>query len=89
LNKTIRRNGFSEQGYNMPREMKPNVLIDTLIDMTQQKNGRALAAYLGVLPSTITKIRQGDQQVTAEIMIKIHERTGMSIARIKQLAGQV
>lgn len=72
----------------MPREMKPNRLIDTLISMTKQKNGRALAVYLGAQPSTITKIRQGDQPVTAELMIKIHEKTGLPIHRIKELAGQ-
>lgn len=71
----------------MPRDIKPNRLIDTLITEQRLKHGYALSTFLDVLPSTITKIRKG-QVVTGDLMIRIHERTGMSIARIKELAGQ-
>jgi plasmid maintenance system antidote protein VapI len=72
----------------MPRLVKAHPLIDTLLAEQHLKHGRALSQSLAVQPSVITKIRNGAVPVSAEMMIRIHEKFDMPIARIKALAGQ-
>lgn len=76
-----------EEGY-MPRAHKPHTLLDTLRAEHQLKNDFALVQFLGLTPPAISKVRHGANAVSAELMIRIHECTGMPIKRIKQLAGQ-
>lgn len=72
----------------MPRLLKPNALLDTILKEQQLKNDAALTRALQLTPSAISKIRGGTNVVSAEIMISLHEKYGMPIARIKSLAGQ-
>jgi plasmid maintenance system antidote protein VapI len=64
-----------------------NVLLDALLDEQRLKNDAALARWLDVAPSVISKIRRGKVSITASAMISIHERAGMPISRIKALAS--
>lgn len=52
-----------------------------------KKNNQALAAFLGIKPPMISKVRHARTMVSAELMITIHEKTGMPIAEIKRLVG--
>lgn len=72
----------------MPRLHQPHLLLDTLRAAHGLKNDFALVQFLGLTPPAISKVRHGANQVSAELMIRIHEKTGMPIARIKELAGQ-
>lgn len=72
----------------MPRLHQPHCLLDTIRAEHQLKNDFALVQFLGVTPPALSKVRHGVNLVSAELMIAIHEKTGMSIARIKELASQ-
>lgn len=44
---------------------------------------RQLCAALGIKPPLLSKIRNGVLRVSSDVIILIHEKTGMSIADIK------
>jgi plasmid maintenance system antidote protein VapI len=45
----------------------------------------ALARALGVPPPTISKIRNGKSNLSAEIILKIHRLTGLSVNTIDRM----
>lgn len=60
-------------------------LLDELQSRFEIKNDRQLAAKLGVSTPVISRVRNGKCAVSADIMIRIHEVFGLSIAEIKGL----
>ena len=66
--------------------MKPHRLLDHIIVAYKLKSDRQLAQHLGVASSTVCKIRSRACPLTAEIMLKIHDYTGMSIQSIRELS---
>jgi len=60
-------------------------LLDELQSRFEIKNDRQLSERLDVAPPIISRIRNGKSNVSADIMIKIHEVFGLSIAEIKEL----
>ena len=60
-------------------------LLDELQKRFEIPNDRKLAAKLDVGTPTISRIRNGKCAVSADIMIRIHEIFGLSIAEIKEL----
>ena len=60
-------------------------LLDFLKREYELKSDRALCDALGVTPPVISRIRARRCKVSAELMITIHEKTGMSIEDIKNL----
>lgn len=60
-------------------------LFDHIKETYSIKNDRTLAKELGLSHPTVSRIQSGKARVTAEIMIAIHEKYGMSIADIKAM----
>lgn len=58
-------------------------LLDYLKTRFEIKNDRQLAKELGFSTPTISKIRTGKYNVSAELIIAIHERFNMTIKEIK------
>lgn len=58
-------------------------LLDFLKKEYQLKNDAALAKALGVKSPTISKLRANKHNVSAEMIIIIHKKTGMSIEDIE------
>lgn len=63
-------------------------LLDFLKKEYELKSDRALCDALGVTPPVISRIRNGKSNVSAEMIIIIHKKTGMSIEDIEQLIGE-
>jgi plasmid maintenance system antidote protein VapI len=63
-------------------------LLDFLKKEYKLKNDAALAKALGIKPPTVSKIRADRQNISAEMKIIIHKKTGMSIADIESFLGE-
>jgi plasmid maintenance system antidote protein VapI len=63
-------------------------LLDFLKKEYELKSDRALCEALGVTPPVISRIRARRCGVSAEIMIIIHKKTGMSIEDIEELINE-
>ncbi len=64
-------------------------LFDKIIFDEKLKNDAALARFLEIQPPQISKIRHGNLQVGDSLKINIHKRTGLSIAKIEELIGDM
>lgn len=62
-----------------------NVLLDHLIEHLELKNNRALAQYLGVTQSALSKIRYGTNKPSAEFILLVYDKTKLSIEEIREL----
>lgn len=65
-----------------------NVLLDTLIERLELKNNRALAQYLGVTQSLLSKIRYGTNKASGDFILLVYDKTGINIDEIRALAAQ-
>ena len=63
-------------------------LLDFLKKEYKLKNDAALAKALGIKPPTVSKLRANRQNISAEMKIIIHKKTGMSIADIEEFLGE-
>jgi hypothetical protein len=63
-----------------------NLLLDAVAEHLEAKNDAALCRELEVLPSLISKIRHG-RSVGAQLLIRMHEVTGLSIRDLRLLMG--
>ena len=60
-------------------------LLDELQSRFDIKNDRQLAAKLNLSTPVISRIRNGKSAVSSDVIIRIHEVLGLSIAEIKGL----
>lgn len=60
-------------------------LLDTIKERYSIKNDAELSRTLDVPPPTISKIRSGRVNVSADIILRIHECLGMPVADIRSL----
>jgi plasmid maintenance system antidote protein VapI len=60
-------------------------LLDTVKERYSIKNDAELSRTLDVPPPTISKIRSGRVNVSADIILRIHEVLGMPVADIRAL----
>lgn len=58
-------------------------LLDAVIAKIGLKNDAALSRVLEVAPPVISKLRHGHLQVGANLLIRLHEESGMSIRELK------
>lgn len=65
----------------------PDTLLDTIKQRLGNKTDAALARRLVVAPSLISKIRHRRQIVSAEVLISMHEETGLSLRDLRLLHG--
>ncbi|WP_151637802.1 hypothetical protein [Noviherbaspirillum aerium] len=69
------------------RVYDPNRLLDSVRDALQLANDAALARTLQVRPPVLSKIRHRRTPVSASLLIRIHEETNFSIAKLRELLG--
>jgi plasmid maintenance system antidote protein VapI len=60
-------------------------LLDKVKELYSIKNDAQLSRTLDVPPPTISKIRSGKITVSADMILRIHETLGMSVADIRAL----
>jgi hypothetical protein len=70
-----------------PSNFVPNRLLDTLIDKMHLKNDAELCRVLEVQPPIISKIRHRKLTVGATILLRMHEKSELSIRDLKELAA--
>lgn len=66
--------------------MKHHRLLDHILVAYKLKSDRQLAQHIGVASSTICKIRSRACPLSAEVMLKIHDYTGMPIQSIREMS---
>lgn len=65
----------------------PNPLLDRLKSFAPGQNDVGLAAALGVTKSNISKIRNKHADISAEMLLNMHEMSGLSIRELRDLMG--
>ena len=70
-----------------PSSFVPNRLLDTLIEKMQLKNDAELCRVLEVQPPIVSKIRHRKLAVGATILLRMHEKSELSIRDLKELAS--
>jgi hypothetical protein len=71
-----------------PSTFVPNKLLDTLIQRMQLKNDAELCRALEVQPPIISKIRHRKLNVGATILLRMHEKSNISIRELKELTAE-
>lgn len=65
--------------------------IDQLFSTIKREYGlrfdAELARFLRVSTPTISRLRSGDMELTAGVILRIHELTGMPVQTIRELSG--
>ncbi|MBY0557382.1 hypothetical protein ACFFKC_11640 [Pseudoduganella danionis] len=69
-----------------PSSFVPNKLLDTLIEKMNLKNDAELCRVLEVQPPIISKIRHRKLTVGATILLRMHEKSDISIRELKDLS---
>jgi hypothetical protein len=70
-----------------PSTFVPNKLLDTLIEKLRLKNDAELCRVLEVQPPIISKIRHRKLAVGATILLRMHEKSELSIKELKELSN--
>ena len=67
--------------------LEPAFLLDTLRYRLRLRSDAALAEALGAPPQLMSKIRNGHALVSARILVRMHEASGLSICELRGLMG--
>jgi predicted amino acid racemase len=63
--------------------------IDTLVDLARiylnTKTKKETLALLGIQFATVTRIRQGVENVSPNVVLRFYDATGLSIAQIRKM----
>lgn len=59
-------------------------LLDAIIKEFNLKHDAALAKFLKIAPSMISKIRHRTLSVTGDTILRVYDRTGWSIEKIRE-----
>ena len=70
-------------------KLKHHPILDLVIEMLKLKNDAALSRELGVTPPHLCKVRNGKQSFSAEMIIAIHERTGLKTQVMKEMLREM
>lgn len=65
--------------------LNPKRLITGVMRHGAIKTDSDLARLLGVSPSLISRVRHGDYAVSAELLLRMHDKIGLSIAELRAL----
>jgi len=63
-------------------------LFDYLMDRLNIEFDKDLANYFGIAGSTLSKVRRGKANVSAEMILIIHEKLDMPVADIRKLIDE-
>lgn len=71
----------------MPETKTPNCahLLDTLLAELKIKNDARLSRRLGITASHLCKLRSGQLPMSAEVLLRIYDRTDYSIEQLRKL----
>jgi plasmid maintenance system antidote protein VapI len=64
-----------------------NNLLDTVIEHLNLKNDAALSRVLDVAPPVISKLRHGKLPVSALLLLRLHDATGLPVNTLRGWAG--
>lgn len=79
---------MGEKKFNTPQKKRnPSYLLDTLILRQKLRNDAELARALNIAPSVISKIRHSKTNISASLLLDIHEMTQISIRELRNLMG--
>lgn len=79
----MRRLTKSKRAQTMQRQ--PHALLDALMLIYGIQTDNALADKLAISTGSVSRIRNGTQNISAALILAIYERSGMSIDSIKDL----
>lgn len=65
----------------------PNKLLNELMARLSLRTDAALCRTLGVSPPVISKVRHKTMPVSAAVLIRMHEVSGLSIRELRRLMG--
>jgi plasmid maintenance system antidote protein VapI len=65
----------------------PDHLLDMLKTLLDTHSDRHLAARLGRHPSQLSRIRKREIAVTADLLLSMHEETGLAVRQLRALMG--
>ncbi len=76
---------------NIPRQSitryTPELFIDGLMRRLGMKTRSALAKAVGVSPSLVSKIWHRRLAISGEILLQVHEATGIPIRELRRMMG--
>lgn len=67
------------------KHLRPHRLLDTMIATLNIKNDAALARALHISPTSVSRIRNGYREVTADLVLRLHDYAQIPIADLKRL----
>ena len=70
-----------------PQNFDPARMLDAVIRLRQLKNDAALCRELEVFHPIISKIRHRHIPVSASILLRLHEVTGLEIKDLRAMMG--
>jgi plasmid maintenance system antidote protein VapI len=65
----------------------PNSMLNAILWKLRLKNDAALCRIAEVNPAVISKIRHNRMPVSAAVLLRLHEVTGMSVKALQDLMG--
>lgn len=66
----------------------PHALLDYLRDKYKLPNDAALARELNSSAPVLSRIRNGEKNIGATLILAIHEKLGMPVAEIRKLSRE-
>ncbi|MFL6706617.1 MAG: hypothetical protein ACJ8HI_00255 [Massilia sp.] len=78
---------MSELIYLRTRSYSPAQLLDTMRQQLALDNDAALARELDIQAPLLSKIRNGKLPVSAGLLIRMHEASGLAIEELRGLMG--
>ncbi len=71
----------------LPFTYRPDLLVDQLINRLGVRTCSGLARRLAVSPSMISKVRNARSPVTAELLLLMHDASGIPIRELRSMMG--
>jgi len=69
-------------------ELQPNKLLDEIKKRHEIRTDTELAKFLFSSPAAISDFRRGRKHLSPLLLLKIHDRAGMSIDEIRKLSRE-
>lgn len=77
-----------EEDEDAANQLPYHPLFDYLMDRLNMEFDKDLANYFGIAGSTLSKVRRGTANVSAEMILIIHEKLDMPVADIRKLIDE-
>jgi hypothetical protein len=69
-------------------KLTPHKILDLAREKLNAKNDAVLAHMLGKEPSLISRVRNRQRPMSAELILAIHESADIPVGQIKAMLGQ-